>query len=75
MDFKIRNGSINYNQSPATVSNLNVDFDTQLPSLNPDSLIVDLRNLSLNIDNESLKAKLYSTGTSTLDINAALEAK
>ncbi|MFA9188114.1 AsmA-like C-terminal region-containing protein [Flavobacterium sp. FBOR7N2.3] len=75
LEFKIRNGSINYNQSPATVTNLNVDFDTQLPSLNPDSLIVDLRNLSLNIDKESLKAKLYSTGTTSLDINAELKAK
>ena len=75
LDFKIRNGSVNYNQSPATVSNLNVDFDTQLPSLNPDSLIVDLRNLSLNIGQETLKAKLYSTGTSVIDVNAALNAK
>nr|WP_288836490.1 AsmA-like C-terminal region-containing protein [uncultured Flavobacterium sp.] len=75
LDFKIKDGSINYNQSPATVTNLNVDFDTQLPSLNPDSLIVDLRNLSLNIDKESLKAKLYSTGTAVLDINAALNTK
>ncbi|AOZ98647.1 AsmA-like C-terminal region-containing protein [Flavobacterium commune] len=75
LDFKIKDGSINYNQSPATVTNLDVDFDTQLPSLNPDSLIVDLRNLSLNIDKESLKAKLYSTGTAVLDINAALNAK
>lgn len=75
LDFKIKDGSINYNQSPATISNLNVDFDTQLPSLNPDSLIVDLRNLSLNIGKESLKAKLYSTGTAVLDVNAALNAK
>lgn len=75
LDFKIRNGSINYNQSPATVSNLNVDFDTQLPSLHPDSLIVDLRNLSLNIGQETLKAKLYSTGTSVIDVNAELNAK
>ncbi|MFC3334298.1 AsmA-like C-terminal region-containing protein [Flavobacterium palustre] len=75
LDFKIKDGSINYNQSPATISNLNVDFDTQLPSLNPDSLIIDLRNLSLNIGKESLKAKLYSTGTAVLDVNAALNAK
>lgn len=75
LDFKIRDGSVNYNQSPATISNLNVDFDTQLPSLNPDSLIVDLRNLSLNIGQETLKAKLYSTGTSVIDVNAALNAK
>ncbi|KDN55775.1 AsmA-like C-terminal region-containing protein [Flavobacterium seoulense] len=75
LDFKVKNGSVNYNQSPATISNLNIDFDTQLPSLNPDSLIVDLRNLSLNLGEETLKAKLYSTGTSTIDVNAMLNAK
>ena len=75
LDFNVKDGSINYNQSPATISNLNVDFNTKLPSLNPDLLIVDLKNLSLNIDKESLKAKLYSTGTDVLDINAVLHAK
>ena len=75
LDFKINDGSVNYNQSPATISNLNVDFSTKLPSLNPDLLIVDLKNLSLNVDKEYLKTKIYSTGTNVLDINAALEAK
>ncbi|GEL11876.1 AsmA protein [Flavobacterium glycines] len=75
LDFKVKDGSVNYNQSPATINNLNVDFSTQLPSLNPDLLIVDLKNLSLNIDRETLKAKLYSTGTKVLDINADLNAK
>lgn len=75
LDFKVKDGSVNYNQSPATISNLNVDFSTELPSLNPDLLIVDLKNLSLNIDKESLKAKLYSTGTEVLNIDAALESK
>ena len=75
LNFNVKDGSVNYNQSPATISNLNIDFSTKLPSLNPDSLIVDLRNLSLNIDKESLKAKLYSTGTDVLDINAVLNAK
>ncbi|RVT75717.1 hypothetical protein EOD40_09695 [Flavobacterium sufflavum] len=75
LDFKIQDGSVNYNQSPATVSNLNVNFSTQLPSLNHDLLIVDLKNLSLNIEKDYLKTKLYSTGTTILDLNAALEAK
>lgn len=75
LDFKVRAGSINYNKSPATVSNLNVDFATQLPSLNPDSLLVDLKNLSLNVDKETLKIRLKSTGTKNLDIDANLDAK
>ena len=75
LDFKIKDGTVNYNQSPASITNLNLDFDTQLPSLNPDLLIVDLKNLSLNINEEALKLKLYSTGTDVLDVDAALKAK
>ena len=75
LDFKIKDGTVNYNQSPASITNLNLDFDTQLPSLNPDLLIVDLKNLSLNINEEALKLKLYSTGTNVLDVDAALKAK
>lgn len=73
--FKVKGGSVNYNESPATVTNLDVNFSTKLPSLNPDLLIVDLKNLSLNVDKEYLKTSLYSTGTEVIDINAALEAK
>jgi AsmA protein len=75
LDFNVKDGSVNYNQSPATIRNLNVDFSTKLPSLSPDSLIVDLKNLSLNIDKESLKIRLYSTGIDVLDIDAMVNAK
>lgn len=73
--FKISNGFVNYNQSPNTITNLNVDFTVKLPALNPDSLIVDLKNVSLNIDKEYLKTTLYIAGTKIININGALDAK
>lgn len=74
-DLKIRDAFVNYNKSKTSLTNLNLDFTTKLPSLNPDLLIVDMKNLSLNIDKEYLKAKLYSTGTTTPEIDAILDVK
>ena len=66
---------MNYNKSTTPVTNLNLDFATKLPSLNPDLLIVDLKNLSLNIGKDYLKAKIYCTGTTIPELDAELDAK
>lgn len=73
--FKISNGFVNYNKSPNEISNLNVDFTTKLPSLNPDSLVVDLKNLSLNLGKDYLKTHLQLTGSKIIKINGAINAK
>lgn len=75
LDLKIRDGFVNYNKSTTPVTNLNLDFATKLPSLNPDLLIVDLKNLSLNIGKDYLKAKIYCTGTTIPELDAELDAK
>src|ERR1700761_1077795 len=48
LNIKIRNGYINNPNSPTAVSNMYMDFDTQLPGLDPDSLQVNLDSLHLN---------------------------
>lgn len=75
LDLKIKEGFVNYNKSKTPVTNLNLDFSTKLPSLNPDLLIVDLKNLSLNIEKEYLKTKIFSKGTAIPEIDAILDAK
>ncbi|WP_413999396.1 AsmA-like C-terminal region-containing protein [Flavobacterium sp. W1B] len=75
LDLKVRDGFVNYNKSKTPITNLNLDFLTKLPSLNPDLLIVDMKNLSLNIEKEYLKTKIYSTGTTTSEVDAVLDAK
>ena len=75
LDLKIRDGFVNYNKSTTPVTNLNLDFATKLPFLNPDLLIVDLKNLSLNIGKDYLKAKIYCTGTTIPELDAELDAK
>lgn len=75
LDLKIKEGFVNYNKSTTPVTNLNLDFSTKLPALNPELLIVDLKNLSLNIDKEYLKTKIFSKGTNIPEIDAILDTK
>lgn len=74
LDVKIDSGFVNYNKSAFPVSNLNLDVKTKVPSLNPDLVIVDAKNLSLNINKDYLKSKFYVKGVNTPDINADFKA-
>jgi len=75
LDVKIDNGFVNYNKSAFPVSNLNLEIKTTVPSLNPDLLTVDGKNLSLNINKDYLKSKFYVKGINVPDINADFKAK
>ena len=75
LDIKIDSGFVNYNKSAFPVSNLNLEVKTKVPSLNPDLLIVDAKNLSLNINKDYLKSKFYIKGANTPDINGEFKAK
>lgn len=75
LDLKLDNGFINYNKSAFPVSNLNLEVKTKVPSLNPDLLIVDAKNLSLNINKDYLKSRFYMEGMNTPDITAEFKAK
>ncbi len=75
LELKIRNGFVNYNKSSFPVSNLNLDLTTSLPSLNPALLVVDAKNLSLNVEKAFLKAKIYVKGMNNPEIDASLNTK
>ncbi|MBF7092989.1 hypothetical protein IUY40_15765 [Flavobacterium sp. ALJ2] len=75
VDLKISDGYVNYNKSLFPVSNLNLDINTKLPSLNPDLLIVDAKNLALNINKDYLKSKFYVKGVNTPEINVNLNSQ
>ena len=75
LDVKIDNGFVNYNKSAFPVSNLSIDIKTKVPSLNPDLLTVDAKNLSLNINADYLKSKFFVKGIYTQEVNADLKAK
>lgn len=75
LDVKIDSGFVNYNKSAFPVSNLYLDIKTKVPSLNPDLVIVDAKNLSLNINKDYLKSKFHIQGVNTPDINGDLKAQ
>ena len=75
LDVKIEGGFVNYKQRDLPVSNLNLEINTKMPSLNPDRLIVDGKNISLNIDKDYLKSNFYIVGMKTPNINAFLKAR
>lgn len=75
LDLKIKDGFINYDKSNFPITNLNLDLSTKLPSLNPELLIVDAKNLSLNVAKDYLKAILYVKGANNPEINTSLNTK
>lgn len=75
LDVKVDSGFVNYNKSAFPVSNLNLEIKTKVPSLNPNLLTVDAKNLSLNMNQDYLKSKFYVKGINTPDINADFKAK
>jgi len=60
--FKVRNGYIDDEKSPSPVHNLYLDFDTELPGLNPDSLRLNIDSLYFNIDKDYFSSVLHVKG-------------
>ncbi|ASU36452.1 AsmA family protein [Mucilaginibacter xinganensis] len=75
LKVKIRNGYINNQKSPSPVSNLYMDFETQLPGLDPDSLKVNLDSLHFNMGKDYLNAILKIKGAKTPDIYAKINSE
>jgi AsmA protein len=75
LDLKLKDGFVNYNKSAFPVSNLNIDIATKVPSLNPELLVLDAKNVSLNIEKDYVKAKLKMNGITTPDIDMVLNSQ
>ncbi|MEP6747010.1 MAG: hypothetical protein ABJB86_04760, partial [Bacteroidota bacterium] len=64
LDFnmKIRDGYVEYRDAPLPVSNLFLNLDTKMPSINPDSLVVKVDSIFFNIDKDYLSAIITIRG-------------
>lgn len=60
--MSIDDGYISYDNAPLPASNLYLRFNTRLPSLNPDSLQLNLDSLFFNIDKDYCSAALHVKG-------------
>jgi len=61
-NLKIRDGYMAYEKAPVPLKNIYLDFETRLPSLNMDSLSVDLDSLFFNINNDRFSTVLKVKG-------------
>ncbi|TGD57326.1 AsmA family protein [Flavobacterium humi] len=73
--MNIRKGYISYKESPFPTSNIEMKFKTKLPSLNTDSLIVDLDTLFFNVDKDFLGARIHSKGMKNIALSADVKSK
>jgi AsmA protein len=75
LDFKLKDGFVNYKKSAFPVSNLAIDVTTKVPNLNPELLVLDARNLSLTINKDYVKTQLKMNGMSTPEIDLVLKSQ
>lgn len=74
-NMKIREGYVNYNQAPVSASNIFLNFDTKLPSLDTEQLTVNLDSIFFNLDKDYVKAIVKTKGLATPNVDARIETK
>ncbi len=74
-NMKIRDGYINYNEAPIPASNIFLNFDTKMPSLDPERVKVNIDSIFFTIDKDYVKAIIKTEGLSTPKINAQINSK
>ena len=74
-NMKIRDGFINYKDAPFPASNIFLNFDTKLPSLDPEKLKVNIDSIFFNVDKDFVKAIIKTEGLSKPKIDAQINTK
>ncbi|WP_264520443.1 AsmA-like C-terminal region-containing protein [Flavobacterium sp. N1994] len=74
-NMKIRDGFINYNNAPIPASNIFLNFDTKLPSLDTEKLQVNIDSIFFNVDKDYFKAIIKTVGLSKPKIAARIQSK
>lgn len=72
--IKIREGQINYKDSPISASNIFLNFDTTLPALNPELLKVNIDSVFFNVGKDYVKAIIKTEGLSKPKIDAKIKS-
>ncbi|MEY2629635.1 MAG: hypothetical protein RLZZ469_530 [Bacteroidota bacterium] len=74
-NMKIRDGLIAYKDAPFPVSNIFLNFDTQLPALDTEQLKVNIDSIFFNVDKDYVKAIIKTQGLSKPTIDARINSK
>lgn len=73
-NMKIKDGFIEYDGAPAPLSNLFLNLETKLPSLNTDSLSIKMDSLAFNIEKDYFSAYINTKGLAKPFIQARVNA-
>lgn len=73
-NFKIREGKIDYKKAPFPVSNLFLNFEAKLPSLDVDQLQINLDSIFFNVGTDYFKAIVKSKGLKNINIDTKIKA-
>lgn len=72
--MNIRNGGIEYKNAPFPVTDIFLNFDTQLPALDTEQLKINLDSLYFNVGKDYMKAIVKTNGTKNLSVDAKIKA-
>jgi len=74
-NMKIRNGEINHKNAPLSASNIFLNFDTKLPSLDTEKLKINIDSLFFNVGKDYVKAIIKTEGLSQPKIAARIKSQ
>lgn len=73
-EMNIRNGLVNYNQSQNPASNLMLQLDTKLPSLDVNQLLVKIAPLSFSMGKDYFNGAIETVGLTSPNIKAKVKS-
>ncbi len=74
-NMKIREGEINYKKAPLSATNIFLNFDTKLPSLDVEKLKINIDSVFFNLGKDYVKAIIKTEGLSRPIIDATIKSK
>jgi len=75
LNMKIRNGSLNYKGAPASIDNIFLNFDTQLPSLNTDSLYVNIDSIYFTMGKDYFSSIVKLNNLNKPEVHAKINSE
>lgn len=73
-NMKIRDGYVAYEKAPFPVSNIFLNFQTNLPAINMDSLVVKVDSIFFNVDKDYFSAIIQTKGVNKPFVSAKINA-
>jgi AsmA protein len=74
-NMKIREGEVNYNKAPISATNIFLNFDTKLPSLDAEKLKVNIDSIFFNVGKDYVKAIVKTEGMTKPNIDARIKSE